>query len=338
MPSIAELGEFGLIKQLSKRVKASPHVLKGIGDDAAVIANMPDCVILATCDAQAQDIHFRLEKIDPVNLGWRAMAVNISDIAAMGGKPWFALISLLAPAETDVALLDNIYIGLQACAETYGAAIAGGNVSRIPNSLIIDITLVGMADAGALLLRSGAKAGDSICVTGTVGLSAIGRYLQDHPSAAANIPEEMAQKAILAHHKPMPRVAAGQWLAAHKATSAIDISDGFASDIRHICEASHVGALIEAKQLPISAEMAYIANMLQISADEFALSGGEDYELLFTLPAEETETALKSLSVAADVPVTKIGVITEKTDILVVNDGKTIKLDRLGWDHLSGQK
>jgi thiamine-monophosphate kinase len=332
LTTIAELGEFGLIARLTAGLLQPAEVIVGVGDDATVLDM--DELIVATCDAQVEDTHFRLRHTTPYDIGRRALAVNLSDIAAMGARPRFALISLLLPPTLDVAILDGIYAGLRAEGAEYNVALVGGNIARNAERLIIDITLLGTAMRDRLLRRDSAKPGEVVMVTGSLGSAAAGLLvLEDEQLAAAIAPESLVN-VLAAHRTPTPRVAAGQWLAQHGVTTAIDISDGLAADIAHICEASGIGVNIEAESLPIQPEVAMIATLAGRQPQELALFGGEDYELLFTVPADRADVLAQELFVATGVKATAIGTTSEGTALTLLLQGKPFPLRPTGWNHL----
>jgi thiamine-monophosphate kinase len=328
-------GEFSLIARLTAGLPLPADVIVGVGDDAAVIDLGEDRVLVATCDAQVEGVHFRLRTGAPESLGRRALAVNLSDCAAMGAIPRFALISLLAPPDSDTALLDAIYAGLRAEAEAFGVAIVGGNVARNPDRLILDITLLGTGQRQKLLLRSGARAGDAIGVTGAVGTAAAGLLIAEDEQLAGQISAEARATVAQALREPSPRVAAGQWLAEHGATAAIDISDGLAADLGHLCAASGVGAQIDAAMLPIAPATREVAGAAGREARDLALFGGEDYELLFTVPAEQAVTLVRQLNAAVGVPVTLIGTVTAESTMTLQSQGATMPLPARGWNHMA---
>src|SRR5260221_6541799 len=295
MTTIAELGEFGLIARITAGLPRSADVIVGVGDDAAVLDMGGDELLVATCDAQVEDTHFRLQHTNPHDIGRRALAVNLSDIAAMGGNPRFALISLLMPPTLDVAILDGIYEGLREEAEQFDVALVGGNIARNAERLIIDITLLGTGMRNRQLRRNSAKPGDVILVTGSLGSAAAGLLVLEDKQLAAKIAPENLVGVLAAHRTPVPRVAAGQWLAEQGVKTGIDVSDGLAADLSHICDASGVGACIEAESLPIQPEMAMIATLAGQEPQDLALFGGEDYEILFTAPTNRADVLAHEL-------------------------------------------
>ena len=282
---IEQLGEFGLIERIQRALPQtySRDVLVGIGDDVAVLRSGGERVWLATCDVQVEGAHFLRDAITPVNLGRKALAINLSDIAACGGTPRFALISLGLPRDLDVEFIDGLYQGLRDEAEPFVVQIVGGNISGSRLGIFIDITLLGNALPENVLLRSGAQPGDQILVTGTLGDAAAGVALLLDPRL--NTTPEYAAFARTRRDTPTPRVREGQIIAAaHAAHAMIDISDGLAGDLGHICEKSGVGVRLFSQNLPVSRANRELA--LAAHGDEwyFALHGGEDYELLFTVP------------------------------------------------------
>jgi thiamine-monophosphate kinase len=332
--SIAELGEFGLIARIAAAISQPSDVLVGIGDDAAVLDTGGDELLVATCDAQVEDIHFRLRSLSSYDLGRRALAVNLSDLAAMGARPRFALVSLLLPPTLDVAVIDGIYAGLQAEATQFHLAIVGGNIARNADRLIVDITLLGTGVRGRLLRRDQARPGEVVMVTGSLGMAAAGVLLTEDEQLAARVPAGIFAAVRAAQNVPTPRVAAGQWLAEHDITTAIDISDGLAADLAHICAASHVGVQLDADALPIDPDVTTVAKQAGRDPQNLALFGGEDYELLFTVPADRAPTLAQELFIATGVTATVIGTIRADGHKTLVCQGRTMPLVTRGWDHL----
>jgi thiamine-monophosphate kinase len=329
---LAELGEFGLI-DLVRTISAGyqnpdrtpwREILLGIGDDAAAWQD-GNRIQLATTDTMVQGVHFELGVISWEELGWKAMAVNLSDIAAMGGIPKYALLSLALPAELEVEDVSKLINGMLNLATQFGTAIVGGNVATAPN-VVITVTIIGCSKGKALLKRSTACPGDQIAVTGYVGLSAAGlEMLRGKTVSDPDARNTLRQ----AHFRPMPRLKEGQILIEQGVRTAIDISDGLIADLDHICEASGVNARINIEQVPV--HPAVIAHFP--SYRELALSGGEDYELLFTADQATIARAKQALSY----PVTVLGDITDEelpTRVTVVDSKANIILYRKGgWDH-----
>ncbi len=342
---IDQLGEFGLIDRI-QRALPSPgrDVLVGIGDDVAVLRTGGERVWLATCDVQMEGAHFLRDAISPRDLGRKALAINLSDIAATGGTPRFALISLGLPKDLEVEFVDGLYEGLRAEAETFGVDIVGGNISSSRLGVFIDITLLGDAPPENILLRSGAHVGDRILVTGTLGDAAAGVALL--LDASLSTTQEYAAVARARRDTPTPRVLEGQIIgAAHTATAMIDISDGLAGDLGHICERSAVGVRLFSQKLPVSQANRTLALAAHGSAWHFALHGGEDYELLFTAPAAQAESLAGQITHETGTPVSIIGEILpagEGQQLVLpaegtLRDGSVVPLQPRGWDHFAAQ-
>jgi thiamine-monophosphate kinase len=329
---VSELGEFGLINLIRSNInrygnlKHTPwqEVIVGIGDDAAAWQS-DNHIYLATTDTLVQDTHFNLDVINWEELGWKALAVNLSDIAAMGGIPKFALLSLALPGEMEVEDISKFVNSMMHLAREFGVAIVGGNVATAPN-VIVTVTIVGCSKNEVILKRSTASPGEQIAVTGYLGLSAAGlEMLKGNLILDPEISNILRQ----AHFKPMPKVKEGQILIEQGVKTAIDISDGLIADLDHICESSKVNAKIKIEQVPV--HPAVTTNFTNYQ--ELALSGGEDYELLFTTD----KTTITRARQALNCPVTIIGEITkEKLPARVTvmdNKGNTIPYKNRGWEH-----
>lgn len=336
---ISDIGEFGLIQRISQMLPTGgPDVVVGIGDDVAVLRASSERLLLATCDIQLEGAHFLRDRITPYQLGRKALAINLSDIAAMGGYPKYALISLGLPPDISVAYVDELYVGLRAEAEEAGVTIVGGNMSRSPLGLVVDIFLLGEVAAEHLVLRSGARPGDVVLVTGTLGDAAAGLALL--LDEALQPDEALAAPVKAALLTPTPRLAEGQAIARTElATAMIDLSDGLASDVGHICERSEVGVRIWAERLPVSPAVREIAALAGRDPLEWALAGGEDYELLFTAPPQAAEALRTAVAEATGTPVTVVGEITPSAGgrVLIQADGRTVPLEAIGWDHFRTQ-
>lgn len=331
---VSELGEFGLIELLaevageSRNNKAAPlqKPLIGIGDDAAAwYCN--ETIELATVDSLIQGVHFTLDTTGWHDLGWKALAVSLSDIAAMGGAPKYALVSLGLPGSTEVKDVTKLYRGMVELGNRFGAVIIGGDTSNAP-LLIINTTVFGNAPGNAknVLTRSAAKAGDKIAVTGYLGGAAAGLEMLSRKVKLSQEDRKSLKQAFL---RPVPRVNEGQILLQQGVKSAIDISDGLISDLGHICKASKTGALIEAERIPVHPVAK--ANF-KGKALEMALAGGEDYELLFTA----SNDIIKKVKRIVSCPITVIGeVVAGDTGKITLIDkhGETLKPAGTGWQH-----
>ena len=328
---VSEIGEFGLIERLRRLLQEpDPRVMVGIGDDVAVLEGPGDMLLLATCDIQVEGIHFLPRFITPYQLGRKALAINLSDIAAMGGIPDFALVSLAFPAETPVEFLDELYRGLKDEAEGAGVKIVGGNMAQLPERFAVDIFLLGRVEREAVLLRRGAKPGDLVMVTGCLGDSAAGLSL-----LLEGVKDERFSPLYQAHLTPKPRLREGRILAQERlATAAIDVSDGLAQDAGHICDESNVGVRIWVDRLPLSPQAVEAAQLLGQNPLKWAIGGGEDYELLFTVPPEKANYVIQAL---APTKATIIGEVVASAEgrTLVLPDGTEKALEPAGWDHFA---
>lgn len=329
---VSELGEFGLIGLIQASVSrdrgpehtAWQTVLIGPGDDAAAWQGN-DSIQLATTDTLVQGVHFDLSIITWEELGRKALAVNLSDIAAMGGVPQYALVSLALPGEVEVEDIARFTGAMAELAAESGTAIVGGNLAASPN-VVITMTVIGRSTGKTMLRRSTASPGDRIAVTGYLGSSAAGLEMLKSGIALDRETGEILRQA---HLRPVARLREGQILAEQGVRTAIDISDGLVADLDHICALSEVNARIRIQDLPVHPA---VRSSFPNHAD-LALFGGEDYELLFTAG----ETIVAQVTLAVDCPVTVIGDITtrEKATRVTVLDGKgnPIAYRRGGWEH-----
>lgn len=324
--SLAGCGEFGLIERIRAQVAGRDDILLGIGDDCCASVLPPGEILLTTTDLLLEDVHFRREWTDLFTLGRKCVAVNISDIAAMGGTPQTLSLGLALPAALNPDDFDQLIAGVLAAAREYGAILSGGDTCRSPGGLLISVTVQGSIVPAQLLRRSGARPGDDLYVSGSLGESALAlREL-----LAGRIPvAELARR----HHQPVARLRLGQELAQRRlATALIDLSDGLLADLGHLLEASRVGARIEAAALPFSptfrAALAAEPNVLDL-----ALAGGEDYELLWSAPPSAA-AALATLSTELELPLTRIGTIVAEAGLSVLApDGVEIILPKAGYNH-----
>lgn len=345
----AELGEFGLIAHLAEviaRAEGAPspvpgtgpargtsaQLLLGIGDDAAVW-RLGDALELATTDTLVAGVHFLVEGADWRDLGWKALAVNLSDIAAMGGIPHFALITLGLPPDCELEPLTELYEGLATAARTYGTRLVGGDIVGSP-VLFVTVALHGIASGTAypegVLRRAAARPDDLIAVTGWLGSSAAGLQTL---SSNLRLPAGALALFRKAHARPQPRVAEGQLLWREGVRCAMDISDGLLADLSKLCAASGVAARIEQDRVSVDPAL---RRHFPDTWRSLALSGGEDYELLFTASPD----AVARVQQRAAVPVTVIGSIEQGepgTVILVDAAGEPVPWHHGGWDHLAGR-
>ena len=312
---LSDVGEFGFIDRIKEKSPAGAGVILGIGDDAAITSMTPGMILLSTSDMLAEGVHFDLAWSDPATLGRKSLAVNLSDIAAMGGVPRHALLALAIPPEFPLEFMESFMSGFLAQAEKYGVALIGGDTSSSAGGFVISVTLIGEQYPDRVSRRSGACAGDLICVSGTPGDSALGLELLKSGCRSG--------EAVRRHLDPVPRVELGKMLAEKRAPSAmIDISDGLYADLGHILESSSKGAKICIDDIPLSDNFRDSVDRDSPNYYRFPLSGGEDYELLFTLHPSKLKDAEDAASVAGT-SVSVIGVITEETGLLLAfGDGK----------------
>jgi len=328
MTKIKELGEFGLIHRLSSRLKfRAPDSVLGIGDDCAVYPVKPGAYEVISTDALVEDVHFKLSTTTPEALGRKALSVSLSDIAAMGGTPKRVLVTLGIPKKISVAFLDKLYSGFNEICNHYKVELAGGDTVSSPKCFFINVSVIG--EAKRVFTRQGANPGDLIFVTGTLGDSSLGLKLLDKKGNHKFLKDR--------HLDPTPRVHEAGILARSKIniTSMIDISDGLVQDLYHICKASKVGARIYEDQLPQSPEFSRFCKANSIAPLPHLLNGGEDYELLFTLPADGVKN-LNRHFLKAKLLVTQIGEITlrPKKILLATRDGATKALpESQGFNH-----
>lgn len=329
-------GEFDFIAKLKQRAAAhhmhAPELATGIGDDALVWHESTARDSLITTDLLIEDIDFRRAWMPPALLGYKALAVSLSDIAAMGGRPRLCLISIGVPTEIwNSSYVEEFYDGILALAEEHSLILAGGDISRTTECIVINSTLLGQTHRGAAVLRSGAGSGDRIFVTGCLGGAAAGLHLLERgarlTSHALNNPSRQ-DRLILRQLRPEPRLRWSSRLAEkHLATSMIDLSDGLSSDLAHLCHASNVGALIHEARLPVN------ENISADARDGYAqaLHGGEDYELLFTVKAEHAALLPQEIG---GVPVTEIGEITDASEgIHIITTTGAQPLEAHGFKH-----
>ena len=325
---LSRLGEFGLIERVRRATPKSRGVLLGIGDDAAWVASKFGSLLI-TSDLLIEGVHFDLKWTSLFALGYKAVAVNLSDIAAMGGTPAYLILSLGIPAKFRSEEIDEFYRGIRSLAKKNGVALVGGD-TNLADSLLISACLIGHAPYRPVT-RAGAKIGDDVYVTGTIGDAALALKLLKSKSPQ---PERGPAAYLLArHHRPTPKVAAGTLLARERlATAMIDVSDGLLQDLGHICKVSKIGAVLWEEKLPLSA--AYRA-LCGKEGTRPALTGGEDYELLFCAPPRNRSRIAKLQHGTADLVMTRIGTcVSARTGITVLDSaGKPLSIRAEGHDH-----
>lgn len=338
--SLKTIGEFGLIRQLQRQwPTSSPRIITGIGDDAAILKTTPGHQLLVSTDVLIEDVHFDLNYQTPKDLGWRAGAANLSDIAAMGGTPLYLLVSMALPPQVPPQHVRELYRGIQAACCPFNVELIGGDTSSSPSQIFLSLTILGSVRVNHALTRNNAEIGDRIYVTGTLGDSNAGlRLLQTH-SANRRRPSAVEAFLIRRHLQPAARVRVGQLLANRRlAHAAIDLSDGLSSDVERMCEASRVGAEIRATALPLSSQLRVFARQDKRDPIEIALRGGEDYELLFTTPAKHHPNVLR-VSEQTKVPITCIGEIKPKIfgRQLVLPSGRKQKFSNESFRHFNSR-
>jgi len=325
---LRELGEFGLIDRIAARVSQRPEVRIGIGDDAAALAPSPGCVTLVTSDMLVEGIHFDLTLCDPFTLGRKSLAVNLSDIAAMGGTPRHFLLALALPEQLPVEFFDRFVAGLLEMAATFDVALVGGDTCASRSGLVIAVTAMGEQLPDRVVKRSGAQTGDLVYVTGTLGDAALGLKML--------ISGERSGSAVARHLDPSPRVREGMALAeAGIPTAMIDISDGLLADLGHILRLSGAGGRIDLAKLPLSE--AFHRHRFTTGEDPFQLplTGGEDYELLFTAPPGRRDDTLNLLA-DLGTEATIIGEVIAGNSLQVIDpNGSPCRVTDRGYDHFS---
>lgn len=322
MTTLGELGEFGFIDRIAPLLPQSAAVIEGIGDDCAVL-EVGHRLLLVSCDLSIENIHFRRGVAKPEDIGWKAAASSLSDIAAMGGTPLFAVISLAAPADTKVEELLALYRGMRQATDHCGAAIVGGDTARSFEGITLDVTVIGESTGPRYLTRKGAEPGDFLAVTGLPGRAAGGLHAQETGADAPAL--------LKAHYRPQPRIREGQWLCGRPEVHAlIDVSDGVAQDAGHLARAAGLGIGIESEKLPVDAELGRYCTEKGLDARELILGGGEDYELAFAIGREQSGEILAAFSKEFDLPATVVGEFTADFEGVQV-DGARPALR--GFDH-----
>lgn len=328
--AISGIGEFGLIEKIATLVEptlfAVPELVTGIGDDCAVFQPSAELLQVSTTDMLADQVHFDLLTTPLNHLGSKAISVNVSDICAMNATPRYALIALAVPASFSVTMIEELYIGMSHAAQKYGLAIAGGDTSLSRSGLVISVTMIGEVSQKQLTHRNGAKPGELVCVTGFLGGAAAGlkllmrekeimlNYIENNEPYTKNVMADLKEYTAAIQQQLLPSARLDMIRFFHSKnicpSSMIDISDGLSSDLQHICRRSNVGALIHEHRIPIHSSTLQIANELQDDALTWALTGGEDYQLLFTLPKEEYRAIndTKEVSVIGEITDLKAGV------------------------------
>ncbi len=324
---IQELGEFGLIDKIKKnagRYKGHPEIVIGIGDDCAAIRYPGGNCLLYTTDTLVENVHFSKSYFTYYDIGFKALAVNLSDIAAMGGIPQYCLVTLGITDGTGVKDVEEIYRGLKTIASEFDVKIIGGDIVKSPCGLVVSVTLTGKTLSGNGIRRSGAKPGDTVFCTGNFGDSAAGFFALNKKLAGW---DELKRR----HTRPRPRVKEGLFIAkTGLANSMIDSSDGFDKSVRIICEESGVGCEIRLDKIPVSKTFENFSSGNRIDKNEYILSGGEEYELIFTASTENSGVFNKRFY--------PVGKITAKKDIVYTGpEGAIRDIGSGGFDHFAAK-
>ena len=334
--------EFDFIASLRQRVTASAlkndSLVAGIGDDAAVFRSSTGKETVITADLLAEDIDFRRTTTAPFLLGHKALAVSLSDIAAMGARPLWSLISIGVPEDVwQTEFVDQFYEGVLELANHYGVQLIGGDTSRTNESIVIDSVVAGECAAGTAVFRSGASPGDQIFVTGSLGAAAAGLRLIERGAhlAEQNLADEDSQKldhVLIRQLRPEARVGWGIVLGEERlATSMIDLSDGLSSDLNRLCDASGVGALIDSSLLPIDNRVVELCGRRALDPLQLALHGGEDFELLFTVKPDNVARLPRRVD---GVEIKRIGAMTNAIEGIKISEGPRVwDLKPGGWKH-----
>lgn len=325
---LAAVGEFGFIRTIAARTGTDPALLVGIGDDAAAVRITPGMILLSTADLLAEGVHFDLAWSDPHSLGRKSLAVNLSDIAAMGGVPRYALLSLAIPPQLPLEFMESFVGGFLEQARRYGVTLIGGDTSSSRGGLFINVTLLGEQFPEKIIRRNGAGDGELICVSGTLGDAALGLKCLRSGGARGG--------AVNRHLDPEPRSALGAALAeVGLVTAMIDISDGLAADLGHILTASNVAGQVNIDLLPLSVEFREAVPRDDTDYLPLALAGGEDYELLFTL-AEASLEEVRGIAAAAGTTITPVGRITAGSGLFLADSaGNCYETVSGGYDHFA---
>jgi thiamine-monophosphate kinase len=334
---VSRFTEDELVAELRRLLAGdAPGVVLGPGDDAALVEMGPHLGILTT-DLLVESVHFERETTSPRDLGYKSIAVNVSDVAAMGASPRYGLVSLGLPSSTDPAWVVDLYGGMLEATSEYAMSLVGGDVSRSPR-IVVSVAVAGQVARGTAVKRSGARPGDRLVITGALGAAAGGLRLAQAPplEVAAAVRTEWGRELLRALFRPLARVGEGQVLALEGATSMIDVSDGLALDLSRLCRESGVGATVQISRVPVAPELIELAGVLKLEPIELALSGGEDYELLATVRPGALEEAAAKVRDRFGTPLTDIGEIKLGAEVIAVEaDGSEHPLEPKGWDHFA---
>ena len=341
-PGLKELGEFGFIARMARPfLDGLPKGVRGIGDDCAVLPWTKSESLIVTTDMLIEDRHFIRRRAAARDLGYKALAVNLSDIAAMGGRPKWALLSIGIPEGVGLDWLDEFYRGWREAARPSGVKLVGGDTTKSPDKIVINVVVGGTVRTGRAKLRSAARAGDVVAVTGKLGDSGgglkvlLGEGGESRPGEGGVARDEA--RLVRTHHRPRPHLEEGEWLGARAGVRAMmDVSDGIDSDIRRIMEQSGVGARIELEKLPVSAELRRVAERRGFDPVETAAAGGEDYCLLVTVDKAKFAAAAAAFRRRFGRPLFAVGEITPKSaGLRYFRGGLEVVFSARGFDHFN---
>jgi thiamine-monophosphate kinase len=353
---LRDVGEFRFIERITEIVsKSDNQVLKGIGDDCAVVRIDDETAQVVTTDALVEGIHFLREHIDGEQLGHKSLAVSLSDVAAMGARPTVAVVTIAAPSHTSVTYLESVYQGMQKLADRTGVTIVGGDTTRSTSELVISVTVLGAAPVDHIRYRSDARSGDALMLAGVIGESGAGLHLLQHDTA---LPDDVVAALVRRHLEPEPLLGEGVWLAKSGRVGAMmDVSDGIASDVGHICSQSSekhgapIGVRIQSTNLPISESLAHFVGAINNPSSmgtepgvgsvpgigcnilDYLLRAGEDYALLFTTAAADAEPLMAEFRAVFDTPIAHVGEITSSDSRVLIDDAGNAQDLGGGHDH-----
>ncbi len=328
---VKDVGEAGILAAIRRiATAADSSVIVGIGDDGAVLRPSGSRALVATTDMLVEDVHFKLAYASAYDVGWKTLAINLSDIAAMGALPRYALISLALPSSLALSWVEALYQGISAIGALFGVTVVGGNLAQSHGPIIVDATVLGEVEEDCVVRRTGARSGDRLLVTGTLGASAVGRILLERSG------DRLADDGpATVHLRPTPRVHEGRLVALSRWASAMmDLSDGLATDLWRMCEANGLGVWIDEAGIPVDPRTQEAATRSGVDAFEAVMFGGEDYELLIAAPAAQADALATRVRHDVGTPVAFIGEFVDLVQGRRVKRGGTwIPLEPRGWDH-----
>jgi thiamine-monophosphate kinase len=324
-----------MIRSLTSTAGAGGGVLVGIGDDCAVLRLRSGTSLLATTDLLLEDVHFRRRWAEPADIGWKSLAVNLSDIAAMGGRPRWALVALACPEATTPEEVEAFYQGALALTRLHDVTIVGGDTAASPAGWLVNVTVLG--EAVAPRLRSTARAGNVVAVTGALGRAAAGLAVLEGAAAPAGVEAAQLAEVTGAHLRPQPRVIEGAWLAAAGGvTSMMDLSDGLGIDLPRLLNESGVGARVDVDQLPVDEATRAVGAALDADPTAWATGGGEDYELLLTCEPAALARLQRGLAESCGTRLTRIGEVTAVAAVRWLSGGHEVTVTR-GYEHFAAR-